>query len=97
MKCVQTQDLQMFGLKLRGLVKLTKIPKSEKNSDWPAPTHTHPPLSIFYIFLNHVQQTKQHKKHNISKKSELGLDPLPEFFSDFWIFFNLTKSLSKYE
>ena len=63
---------------VRGLVKLKKIQKSQKNSVWPDNTHP-PPYPIFICFWKHVQPQKKTKKKN---------------FSDFWIFFNLTKPLS---
>ena len=74
---------------LLDLVKLKKIQKFEKNSDWPDKTHT-PHLSIF---LETYTAKKQHKKapNFQTKKTNpswgLSHPPTSEFFSNFWIFF----------
>ena len=71
-----------------------------KNPDWSDTTHPPPPLSIFFIFFwniwKHENNTK--KLNKISPKNKnpscgLTHPPTSEFFSDFWIFFNLTKPL----
>ena len=70
---------------LRGQVKLKKIKKSEKNSDWPDFTHPTPYPSFF---LKHVQQQKTTQKLKISKKkSELEFDQ-PTHFRVFLGFLN---------
>ena len=95
----QSNNEPMF--RVRGFVKL----KKSKNPDWRL-AGLHPPTSpiqFFIYFCNIYNNKKQHKnikKHNTSKKkksSSWGLThpPTYEFFSDFCIFFNLTKPLSR--
>ena len=80
-------------------LKKSKNPRKTRINQTP-PTH---PLSIFYFILetsgNMKTTQKNTIKHNISKKNynpSRGLThpPTSEFFSDFWIFFNLTKPLT---
>ena len=74
----------------RGIVKLKKIRKSEKNSDWPDPSH--PPPTHFFFFWNMYSNKNHHKKHKISNKKNLSWclthPSTSEFFSDF--LFSLT-------
>ena len=46
----------------RGFVKLKKIKKSEKNSNWPDPKHPPPPIHFFFLNLKHVQRHKTTQK-----------------------------------
>ena len=76
---------KIFIFLLRVRVKLKKIQKSEKNSDWS--DHTHPPHYPNFFFLKQLETRKQQKlknteKPNISKKklkSGLGLNPPTHF------------------
>ena len=94
--------LRRFCWPSRGIVQLKKSKNLRKTRIIQTPP-THP-LSNFLFFSNvwkHENNTKKQKKKNISKKKykpSWGLThPLAsEFFSDFWIFFNLTKPLSLY-
>ena len=67
---------------LRGLVKL----KKSKN-----PKNTHSSIHFFF------ETCTTTKKTFLRKKTSCGLThpPTPEFFSDFWYFFSLTKLLSR--
>ena len=59
---------------VRGLVKLKKFQKSEKNSD--CPDNKHPPACpFFYIFGNFYNEKNNTKNTILKKKSELGLEP----------------------
>ena len=83
---------------LRGFVKLKNFQKSEKNSDWSDPTQP-PPYPFFYFFGNtwkYENNTKNTKFPKKIKNPSWGLThpPTSEFFSDFFIFFNLTKPLN---
>ena len=87
---------------LRDLVKLKKIKKSDKNSDWPHHSHPQPSYPFFFFSGKHVQQQKttrrtQKTPQNFTKKrkSELGIDPPNHFrvFFGFLDFCNLTKPL----
>ena len=53
---------------VRGLVKLKKFKKSEKNSDCPDPIH--PPA---YPFFWNMYNEKKPQKNNISKKNKSDL------------------------
>ena len=95
----QSNNEPMF--RVRGFVKLKKFKNPRKTRIGRTPP-THLPYPIFYFFWQQLQQqktTQKHKKtqHFQKKKSSWGLThpPTYEFFSDFCIFFNLTKPLSR--
>ena len=82
--------------RLRGFVKLKKIQKSEKNSNWQDTTLRPQYQFFFFFFGNMYNNQKQHKKTKFQKnnKFELGLDPpspLPSF-SRIFDFFQLDKT-----
>ena len=66
--------------RVRGLVKLKKSKKSEKNSDWPDTTYP-PPYPFLLNMYNNKREHKKTKK-NPKKKFRVGVwptHPLPSF------------------
>ena len=88
--------MRMLCVVVRGLVKLQKIQKSEKYSDWSDATH---PLPCPF-FWKYLETWKQHKNTNKTQnyqkiiKIRVGAwptHPLPSFSRIFW-FFKLDKT-----
>ena len=77
--------------RLRGLVKSKKNPKIlEKNV-----LARHNPPTPLSIFFKHVQYNTKKHTHKNTQKIRVGLNPPTlQFFSGFWICFNLTRPLS---
>ena len=77
--------------------KKSKNPRKTRNNQTPP---TDPTIHFFFFNIwKHENNTKNTKKHNISKKKNpswgLTHPPTSEFFSDFWNFFNLKKTLNQ--
>ena len=83
-----------------GLVKLKKNPRKTRIGQTPP---THPNINFFYFYFKTIGNMKTTQKNTQKKKSPQNLNPswglthppTSEFFSDFWIFFNLPKPLTE--
>ena len=75
----------------RGLVKLKKFKKSEKNSDCPDYKQTNPPIHFFNFLMETCTTTKTTQNTQYLKKTKIRVGacpthPLPSFSRIFWIF-----------